>query len=193
MDRRELPGRLRKGSPQTILSFILHHQPEIIHHGKRYSLHHLTDASHAFSWQAKSGETCNFVLEIRYSNHCYSDAKLPLTLGCATVPDRGTQRVFCPSRYAQSFKLPIMFSNLANRPTTRVGVLRQNFNVFEIQTDGMLYYAFFSLRPFKDESANRGRLNLFVESAYERPDKVPSRRKIPFGMLAESVASGAKL
>ncbi len=57
----------------------------------------------------------------------------------------------------------------------------------------MIYYAFFGLRPLKENEPNKSRLRLFVESAYERPDKVISRRKVPFGMLADAITLGVKI
>ena len=94
---------------------------------------------------------------------------------------------------ASSLNFPTVFSNLAAKPTTTVGVLRRYYNVFEFQQDGELYYAFFGLRGLKENQSNDARLSLFVESAYPRPDKIISRRKVSFGMLAEVVASGEKL
>ncbi len=186
-------GAASQGSPQLFLSFILRHQPFVIHHESHFDLRHLTDAWHSFSWRLKTQEVVQFTLEVRYSNHCYTDAKLPNDPGCAIILDKSIKRIFCPSRHARSLSLPSLFSNLAARPTTSVGILRRNYSVFEVQQDGLLYYAFFKLRGLRASNSDNAHLNLFVESAYERPDKVISRRKVPFGMLAEAVVTNAKL
>jgi hypothetical protein len=168
------------------------HPSILIHDAVAYDLSHLISRQYDFGWVGRRGEPLTFQVRVTYSNHVYSDAKLEPFPGCASVLDRGVERVFCPSRHARSLGLPQIFADLASRPVTTVGVLAKNFNVYRIVSADAVYYVFFNLRA-KTRRERTHVLSLFVESAYDKPAAVRSRMKMPFGQLCERIAMGDRI
>jgi hypothetical protein len=163
------------------------HPSKINHEDADYDLSHLARVRHTFGWTPRGAAPLTFQMAVTYSNHVYSDEKLPRTERCAIVMDPAIERIFCPNRHTQSLKLPQIFADLTANPNSTVGVLPANYNVFRISSAGKYYYVFFNLRA-KGAGPNSFNLSVYVESAYEKAVTVPSRRKIPFGMLCECTA-----
>ncbi len=105
----------------------------------------------------------------------------------------GVERVFCPTRHRTSLDLPAIIDGLIAKPTTSVGVCFEtpNYNVFRTTVDKDYFYVFFHVKTIASGAASY-RMRLFVESAYSKAKAVPTRRKIPFGMLSEYVATSRK-
>jgi hypothetical protein len=160
-----------------------------------YDLRHLWQRFNQFTWRDDYGLDMGFSVRVRYSDHCYSDKNLPALPGCYRVGRRG--RIFCPIRYAHSLNLPPIIEGLFEKPTTEVRLTYENnLSIFRVEMSPPLlprhkYFVFFHVdvgEPLMDRGLYR--LDLFVESAYQRDTPVASRSRFPFGKVAERTARG---
>ncbi len=153
-----------------------------------YSVSHLNPHLFSFEGFLSSGRGFNFNVEVRYSNHCYSEKPLSsIDTTDALIPDGKHKRAFSLERYELSKTLPEHIRNLADK---RVFLTHERNYVFldmkEIHPD---YKVFFSLRRHPGISliSNKPNLLLYVESAYIKTDKFFPKQKIQFKVLCQKV------
>lgn len=169
------------------------------HLGVDYDVSHLRQVISPVAWTGQDGTSLKFSVRLRYANHAYSEElKRTALAGEAVFQDQNNiQRIFCPTRHAHSISLPTMMQGLFTKPTTTV--LRtsreKNWTFFCLKmtpslAPGSRYYVFMRLRSQLSEQPGVHWLDLWVESAYSRIEKVPTDRAWPFGRLLERVALG---
>ena len=164
----------------------------IRHLGVEYRVNHLAPQQAAFTW-TDAGETHRLSVHIRYSAHCYSEGLVDeAPSGSFVFSDAGGLRVFSPPRHALSLLVPGLIGNLIAKPTSRVGLTyEKNWSVYALTmtptlAPGDLFYTFFRLRRSEPAELGNGvkRLELYVESAYSRRNRVPLREIRTFGSAA---------
>ena len=175
------------------------HPGSIQHLGQSYRLGHLAQRVERFQWRGRDKQDIAFSVRVRYSDHCYSvDGTPPYLAG--TYATRGG-RLFCPIRHGYSLSLPGLIGGLFTKPTTSVGLTYEsNWSIFRLEMtpplrQGHRYYAFFRVKCSDGEPGRTSpyRLDLYVESAYERDRAIHVTSHFPFGKVAERVAKGQKL
>ena len=167
----------------------------ITHLGDEYSLGHLAQIFRTFSWACVSGAKIDFVVRVRYSDHCISVTRVdPATLGEHPFDPPDNNRVFDTDRYKWSLELPEIIDGLFNKPTTPIQLTPEhNGYVFRLHMKHPLgltekYYCLVRLKRSSAPQAHQASINLdlFVESAYPRytePNRINERPM--FGRLAE--------
>ena len=173
----------------------MYHPPSIPHLGQNYSLAHLASHFDQFDWLDREKISHRYRVKVRYSAHCYSEElDLPLPAGSYQVPDKRV-RIFCPIRHAHSLRLPALISGLFRKPSTSIAMTREhNWTIYALNSNpplapGQRYSVFFRIKkrpPIGFESAHP--LEIFVESAYAREERVHIRENSPFGKIAERVS-----
>lgn len=155
-----------------------------------YDLSHL----HPFRWEvvipAKAATKTQpgvaerrLVLNVSYGLHCFARSPVegePVPDDC-WYSDNRERRVFCLLRWQLSKQLPGIIETLSQRRCMHTG--REEFVTLEVPHDGrMLEYAvFFTVtRASKAEGAD---LNLFVNSAHERHNKLNYNQPIKFHFI----------
>jgi hypothetical protein len=182
----------------------MQHLQAITHLNQPYELGHLAQHFGRFSWISEDRIELSFSVRVRYSTHCYSeDLKEPCPAGgCVITDESGRDRLFCPIRHAHSISLPDVIGGLFTKPGTSVKLTyeRDNWSIFRLQMTpplaaGHKYFAFFRVKPEDPTQDGDGayRLDLYVESAYQRAQPVAVRSSFPFGKVAERVARGLRL
>lgn len=168
---------------------------KITHQGNEYSLAGLAQSFKRFNWKTKDGGEVVFSIKVRYSDHCVSrEIKHPEV--CADgdfIFSENPVRVFCPDRYSCASMLVGIIDGLFGKPGTSVGLTDANRNWHTYQLYKPLgveeqrrYCCFFSLkRRYEALSDGSLPLDLFVESAYPRGQRVGVVKSIPFGKVAE--------
>jgi hypothetical protein len=111
-------------------------------------------------------------INARFTNHCFSVTFDPAWHAAnePVIMDGRRRRVFCPERYALSYRLPALIRGLA-APDARVHqtAARRNWMfaaIAEIPVAGTRYQIFFELRRSPPERRRLQDLELVVESAY---------------------------
>lgn len=168
------------------------HPPSICHRDVDYNLQHLQQIFGDFEWEDR-GDRYRFNTRIRFGNHCYSRELAVDEVqhkGDFVVPDKQL-RVFCPDRYQQTHVLNQVFANLLVKPTTRVAMTHEkNYTIFKLYAvvgaQQETYRMFFNVKPGKPALLADGshQLDVFVESAYLKENRVGIRRHLPFGNAA---------
>ena len=145
------------------------------HDGVTYDFSHLNPRSLKFERPAEGDKPAVvFNVDVAYSLHCFSH-KLPC---CAydrnlIYSDARESRLFDFERYELSKRLPGIIETLAQRKCLHTG--HGNFVTVEVvREDGVVvdYHVFFTA----SKSARKGRINLYIQSAY-----VPDRKIGTFG------------
>lgn len=164
----------------------------IRHLGVEYTVHHLAPHQASFEW-TDANETHRLSVRVRYSPHCYSEGtERDTPAGSFFFSDAGGARVFSPSRHAHSLLVPGLIGKLIARPTSRVGLTyEKNWSLYALKMTpplgpGELFYTFFRLRRAEPAELEDGvkRIELYVESAYSRLNRVPLRESRTFGSAA---------
>jgi hypothetical protein len=161
------------------------------HDGVMYDLTHLHPYTLKFEGQAVGkNPSTTFTVDVIYGLHCFSrdpkkNESYDPTLRYA---DARHVRVFDFRRYDLSKRLPGIIEELAERKCHNSG--KGNFFTIEVvDENGELhdYDIFFQV----SKSSRRGRINLFVQSAYIRERKTlePSR-PIKFLVVLHNVLNG---
>jgi len=178
------------------------HPEKIEYAGKAYTLVHLRQSIRQFKWTPKDAEEVTFSVRLRYSNHCYSrnldpgELQQPEHVLC---PDRAV-RVFCPDRHSHTERLCAMMGGLFDKPGTSVALTQHhNWTTYQIyapvgRAAQVRYCAFFTVRNDTDRPIETGThaLDMYVESAYVKEDSVPTRKRVPFGKVAEMTMFGQR-
>jgi hypothetical protein len=141
------------------------------HAGTAYSLAHLHPCTLEYECPADGKRAAMvFTVDVAYGSHCFTCA--PEKGG--TIPpgmkyaDARHVRVFDFGRYELSRQLPAIIEGLAERKCWNTG--KGNFFTVEIVTEegkAVDYDVFFAV----SKSSQKGRINLFVQSAYIRDRK----------------------
>lgn len=136
------------------------------------------------------------VLDVRFSNHCFSEAYDPaLHQSSVDVWDRGVRRVFCPVRYQFSKALPNIVQGL---PQAHVFMTPEsNYVRISTRNDGGTgeYRMFFNV---KRAAMGQGHdIKLFVESAYApEPNQALSpgqMTRVRFAVLIDKTIKGERV
>jgi len=145
------------------------------HDGIPFDLGHLDPRTLEFERQAAGGKPAvAFTVDLTFSLHCFS-RKLPSGPydRSLTYSDARETRLLDFERYELSKRLPGIVETLAQRKCLHTG--RGNFVTVEVvRADGASvdYHVFFTA----SKSARKGRVNLYIQSAY-----VPDRKVGTFG------------
>lgn len=131
---------------------------------------------------------------MRFSKHCYSfehdGGEYPE--GSYIFEDRHQTRVFCPVRHACSLDLPSMFRGICVKPTSTVYLTAEKNWTFSLATAielpaGEKFWIFFHVERTAGKKGLPTEVDLFVESAYPRPQKPAIARGTPFGKVLEKL------
>lgn len=143
-----------------------------------YDLSHLHPRRVSFGQPAKQHlPVRHYVVQIIFGLHCFTRSVRPGESVRADwlYSDRRETRIFCVRRWGHSKRLPDIVEGLACRPCYHTG--KGNFFVVELLDDDGIardYEVYFSAT----RAAERGVVNLYVQSAYTR-DKPQKRRYKP--------------
>ncbi len=149
--------------------------------GVRYDLRHLHPRTFKFERPAQSGKPAViFTVDVIFSLHCFSH-ELPTGEydRDLTYSDARETRLFDFERYELSKRLPGIIETMAQRKCLHTG--HGNFVAVEvIREDGVSvnYHVFFTA----SKSARKGRVNIYIQSAYV-PDRKVGTSKKPIGFL----------
>ena len=177
------------------------HQPyhsPASHRGRSYDLSHLDP----FVFEAASAKVPRPLrINVRFTNHCYSEAFDPdhHAPNDPTIRDGARNRAFAPDRYALSLHLPALIQGLAT-PGARVHetAARRNWMyaaAMEIPVANTRYQIFFELRRTMPERRRFQDLDMVVESAYPADPDRPAPNvlgRMNFLLLAGNVYLGLK-
>lgn len=151
---------------------------------EEYDLCHLHPATITYVQEAKRDKPARcYTVDVIFSLHCFTrgikDGECPDPALCYS-DDRET-RVFDFQRYELSHQLPVIVNDLCKRKVYHSG--KGNFFTIEIvdqQTGARLEYEIYFAAS---RSSRKGRINLFVQSAYVRdPEHLSNRPKLkPIG------------
>jgi len=178
------------------------HPARVTHLNVEYSLRHLAQNVEVFEWRGSDRIALSFSVRVRYSPHCYSEvaAGPPFPEGCYIIRGLGKARLFSPERHAYSLHLPAFIGELFRKPATSVSLTREaNWSIYRMAMNPPLrpnhrYYLFFRVKVAEPRrGGNRYRLDLYVESAYQRGQGVKVVRHFPFGTVAERIAKGIRI
>lgn len=142
------------------------------YNGESYSLDHLHPFEYTVIWEARSGQPeRNYFLNVIFSLHCFSRKKFDgeTVEKKLLYSDARETRVFCFNRYEWSKKLPDIINSLENRKCYHT----KHGNFFTIDIGSEEYEVYFTL----SKSSKKGRVNLFVQSAYVRSEDHNQGRK----------------
>jgi hypothetical protein len=151
----------------------------------------LDDCVHEYEVPGKGDKPAlRYTVDISFSSHCFTrglpgDGAFDRTW---LYGDRHGLRLFDVRRYQLSRSLPGIISGLLNRKCMHTG--HGNFFTVELLDEGGMrvdYDIFFTA----SRSSQRGRLNLFVQSAFVRDkNKLPSGKPIRFAIILFNVLNG---
>ena len=159
-----------------------------------YDLSHLHPFSFDFVVAAKDGKAeQRYGIDVIFSLHCFSRG---IAAGAAYLADLAYAdsrevRLFDEQRYTHSLRLPEVIRSIGDRRCFHTG--HDNFFTVELidaQDERVEYTVYFKL----SRAPSKGRLNLYVQSAYVQddvPQRLPKPRKpIRFSVIAYNVAAG---
>jgi hypothetical protein len=163
------------------------------HDGKIYDLDHLASYEKKFERAAKDGKPATvFTVDVTFSLHCFA-REVPASESydkALEYSDARETRLFDFGRYEQSKRLPVIIETLAERKCLQTG--HSNFltiDYFNEDGNKTEYDIFFAVT----KSSRRGRLNLFIQSAYIRNDpknRPPSGKPIGFLTILHNILNG---
>lgn len=152
--------------------------------GQTYDLTHLHPKLLEITIPA-SGKNAerNLRIAVSYSLHCFARSELPdeLVPADSWCSDSRERRVFDVDRWHLSTRLPAIIASLEKRRCLHTG--REEFVTIEIIENGRKfdYAVFFTVsRAGKGKGAD---LNLYVNSAHERTDKLVYTKPISFHFI----------
>lgn len=165
----------------------------IVYAGKTYDLAHLNSRVVSYEIQAKGTQPArSYLADVLFSPHCFTRG-LPKN----EPHDRQLEyrdgrelRLFDEERWTLSFQLPEIITELPDRRCQFGTGHQQNFLTVELVTDSgepVDYSVFFTVT----RSSSKGRLNLFVQSAYLRAIR-PNTRSVRFEVILAKALEGRK-
>lgn len=159
-----------------------------------YDLSHLHPFSFEFVVAAKAGKPAQrYEIGVIFSVHCFTRKLRPgeTFAGEWSYSDSRETRLFDQDRYRRSLQLPAIIRTIGDRKCFHTA--HSNFFTIElIDAHGRAeeYTVYFKL----SRAPARGRLNLYVQSAYMQNDipqaRAKPRRPIRFSVIAFNVAAG---
>jgi len=144
--------------------------------GVTYDLSHLSPRTLMFERPPQCGKPAvRFTVDVIFSLHCFSH-KLPSGPydRSLTYSDVRETRLFDFERYELSKRLPEIIKTMAQRKCFHTG--HGNFVTVEVvkeNGEAVDYHVFFTV----SKSARKGRINIYIQSAYAPDRKVSSSRK----------------
>lgn len=166
------------------------HPSKINHLAVDYDLSHLRQKTTSFAW-TNGNDQLKLAVRVRFSNHCYSlehyGAEEPA--GSHLIIDGERSRLFCPIRHKHSLLLPTLFKEMCEKPTISVALTAENnWSIYRMQMPspmfaGEKYWVFFRVRPLTVQPDGTKSVDVYVESAYPRANRVVVFRRLPFGKL----------
>lgn len=161
------------------------------HDGNEYDLSHLHPRTLKYERDAQGKKSVTiFTVDVTYGLHCFScdPPKGAIRDPALEYADARHVRIFSFERYELSKRLPGIIDGLAERKCHNSG--KGNFFTIEVIDDrgrAVDYDIFF--QPSK--SSRKGRINLFVQSAYVRERKtLQPGRPIAFLVVLHNVLNG---
>lgn len=159
-----------------------------------YNLSHLHPFSFDFVVPAKDGKPeQRYGIDVIFSLHCFSRG-IPAGeayLADLAYADSREVRLFDEQRYTHSLRLPEVIRSIGDRRCFHTG--HDNFFTVELigaQGERVEYTVYFKL----SRAPRKGRLNLYVQSAYVQDDipqtRPKPRKPIRFSLIAYNVAVG---
>ena len=159
-----------------------------------YDLSHLHPFSFDFVVAAKDGKPeQRFGIDVIFSLHCFSRG---IAAGAAYLADLAYAdsrevRLFDERRYTHSLQLPHVIRSIGDRRCFHTG--HDNFFTVELideRDERVEFTVYFKL----SRAPSKGRLNLYVQSAYVQDDiprgRPKPRKPIRFSVIAYNVAVG---
>ena len=175
------------------------HPDEYNHGGEIYDLSHLkpVEVNITLSAHGNNPELA-IVLNVRYSNHCYSEGEAAIAGQAHDFVDHNDwPRWFSVERHKSSLMLSDLIQQIHTKKAHFTG--KQNWLVIELQEeqDSVIipFYLYFTIRKNKGKDVENGLL-LDVVSAYMKTkgDNSPHRRgsmdRTAFAMLARKTLAG---
>ncbi len=170
------------------------HPSLISHQGEEFSLEHLRRSIKLMEWKDREQKNLEISIQIRYSDHCYTEL---IDSEISSGSFVSGNRVFLPERHRLSMGLPVLIEGLVNKPTSRVGITyEKNCHVYKLKVaeplpQGHRYAVFFRLKKSRTDDPSHGirKLDLIVESAYVRSNRVQIRENTVFGKIAINTIS----
>lgn len=158
--------------------------------GQEYDLQHLIQKDFICEWKNNSKNIIEkFSVRVNYSNHCYSE-EVKKSQPSDVIISQNPLRVFCPIRYRESISLPSIIAGLFDKMTSRVILTHVgNYHIYHLYTrldpNGERRYCIFFSLKIQHSVLPNGHIpvNLYVESAYIRDDKVSAKRSRSFGVF----------
>ncbi len=181
------------------------HSSSISFKGEDFDLTHLRQKIGRFSWTNKeTEEEAEFSVRMRFSNHCYTEEikGARVVREDDVVVEHMPTRVFCPIRHDKTHLLVQIMHGLIERPTTSVALTTRttgggkNWTVYKLYScpDGLgneRYTVFFSVaRGFDGLPDGTRGIDVYVESAYLKEQRVSVLKNVPFGRVAEMASNG---
>jgi hypothetical protein len=171
------------------------HPKTVSHLGTDYDLTHLGQKVAPLHWRCRDGLVREFSIRIRFADHCYSEVlKSAPPVGAHCILRPRDPRIFHPRRHAMSCHLPALIDNFLLTPGSPIAQTAQhNWSAFVISLPvplaaGEKYFIFMTLRPARSATdPTRGRIDLFIESAYPKTTPVKVFERKPFGRVIEDL------
>lgn len=175
---------------------------DISYRGEIFELGHLRQSFKTFAWRTREDTTVTFSVRVRFSDHCISrEIKLPdIKADDDVTVGENPLRVFCPERHSCTSMLVGIIDGLIKKPGTSVGLTttKRNWHTFQIYISPehgaqQRYCCFFTLKkPHENLRDELLPLDLYVESAYPRGERVGIIKNMPFGKVAELTWNGER-
>jgi len=171
--------------------------PEFFEHqGEQYALTHLQATQFSLLLQEhKNNPELEILIDIRYSNHCYSEGEPDIEgRECDFYDHNNWPRWFNPGRHETSLLLPGLVQEIHKKKCLFTG--KHNWLVIEVQTlegERVPFHVYFAIRKNKHVD---NCLYITIESAYlkTRGDNSPHRHgsmdRTAFAMLARKTLAG---
>lgn len=178
----------------VIRSRIIKNWKAFTYKNKVYCLKHLDTFESEFIQEAKNNKPANtYSFVIEFSLHCFTkktagrDGQFSPDLDYL---DTREKRTFCFERYELSRQLPSIVGNISKKPCYHTG--KGNFFVVHaLDEHGNTkdYEVYFKVS--RCDKKDKGKLKLFVQSAYVRSDEYkssqPKKKKIGFFVMAHNI------
>ena len=144
-----------------------------VHENTTYGLAHLRSVTITYDQPAEGDKPSRkYVVEVEFSSHCFTRGIPGGDAAEASLLYGDEGRLFDFQRYELSKLLPEIVEQLPNRSCFHTGTCQGNFFSLEQQENGGNYEIY-----FKADRVGKGRLKLFVQSAYLRDQEHGSRPK----------------
>lgn len=171
------------------------HPKTVSHQGSDYDLTHLGQKLAPLHWRCRDSLVREFSIRIRFADHCYTETLNGAPpAGAHCILRSSDPRIFHPRRHAMSCHLPALIDDFLLNPGSPIAQTAQhNWSTFVTSLPvplaaGEKYFIFLTLRPVPPAAdPTRGRIDLFIESAYPKTTPVKVFKRRPFGRVIEDL------